>query len=253
MFSVQSSTFDVRANARRFHRYVALGDSSTAGVDDSDGQGSYRGWSRRLAERIATTQGGELFYANLAIRGLTTAEVRAGQLKAATALQPDLATVFCGTNDVTARRFDAFAIVADVAAMQRTLIAGGATVLTFTLPDLTPLMPLARLLRSRIAALNRALMDASQETGAIVIDFAAHAVATDRRLWSEDRLHANSAGHARIADALAQALNLPDSNAEWQQPLPPLPRRTPLQWCDAELSWIAHHLVPWLWDGAVRR
>lgn len=59
-----------------FARYVALGDSSTEGIDDPDGAGGYRGWSQRLAERIAATQGG-LHYANLAVRGLTTAQVRA--------------------------------------------------------------------------------------------------------------------------------------------------------------------------------
>ncbi|MBC8012292.1 MAG: SGNH/GDSL hydrolase family protein, partial [Burkholderiales bacterium] len=53
-----------------FARYVALGDSSTEGIDDPDGAGGYRGWSQRLAERIDATQdGGErLLYANLAAR-----------------------------------------------------------------------------------------------------------------------------------------------------------------------------------------
>jgi lysophospholipase L1-like esterase len=88
-----------------FERYVAIGDSSTEGIDDPDGSGGYRGWSQRLAERISAAQG-RLQYANLAVRGLTTAQVRAGQLEAALALRPDLATVFCGTNDVTAQRFD---------------------------------------------------------------------------------------------------------------------------------------------------
>ena len=35
-----------------YQRYVALGDSSTEGIDDPDGAGGYRGWSQRLAERI---------------------------------------------------------------------------------------------------------------------------------------------------------------------------------------------------------
>ena len=83
-----------------FARYVALGDSSTEGTDDPDGAGGYRGWSQRLAERIHAVQG-ELLYANLGVRGLTTVQVRERQLTPALALRPDLATVFCGTNDVT--------------------------------------------------------------------------------------------------------------------------------------------------------
>ena len=244
----------------RFARYVALGDSSTEGIDDPDGVGGYRGWSQRLAERIHANQGslhyanqGSLHYANLAVRGLTTAQVRARQLAAALALRPDLATVFCGTNDVTALRFDAARVAADIEHMQRALAAGGATVLSFTLPDLTPLMPLARFIAPRIAALNRALIAASRQTGSVVVDFVAYPVATDYRLWSEDRIHANSAGHARIAEALAQALHLPGSNDSWRQPLTPSDQRTALQRCAAEARWVGRHLVPWLGQGMLGR
>ncbi len=236
----------------RFNRYVALGDSSTEGVDDPDGAGGYRGWSQRLAERLAA-QGGELLYANLAVRGLTTAQVRERQLSAAVAMRPDLATLFCGTNDVTRPGFDAERVAADIASMQRALVGAGATVLSFTLPDLTPVMPLARFIAPRIRALNHALAAASRSTGSIFVDFAAHPVATDRRLWSEDRIHANSAGHARITDALSQALALPGSTGAWMQPLPPLAKRSVAQWCGAELTWLARHLLPWMVQGAIRR
>lgn len=236
----------------RYQRYVALGDSSTEGIDDPDGRGGYRGWSQRLAERIAAEQGG-LLYANLAVRGLTTAEVRERQLAAALAMQPDLASVFCGTNDVTHRGFDAERVAADIARMQRELVAAGATVVSFTLPDLTPLMPIGRLLAPRIRALNRALTAASHSTGSLLVDFAAHPVATDRRLWSEDRIHANADGHARIAEALAHALQLPRSSAAWMQPLPPLPRRSVGQWCADEARWWGGHLLPWMVQGILRR
>jgi hypothetical protein len=161
-------------------------------------------------------------------------------------MRPDLATVFCGTNDVTALRFNPVLVGAEIERMQRALVDGGATVLSFTLPDLTPLMPLARLIAPRIAALNRGLADASRNSGALLVDFAAHRVASDRRLWSEDRIHANSAGHARIADALAHALALPGSNATWSEPLPAAPRRTALEACAAEARWAHHHLLPWI-------
>jgi len=231
-----------------FHRYVALGDSSTEGIDDPDGVGGYRGWSRRLAETIAAAQGG-LLYANLGVRGLTTAQIHERQLAAALAMRPDLATLFSGTNDVTAVRFDAEHVAAHFEAMQRALVATGATVLSFTLPDLTPLMPLARLIAPRIAALNQALRRASRNTGAILVDFASHPGATDSRLWSDDRIHANAEGHARIADALAEALHLPGSSDSWKQPLPPLSKPRRRQRCAAEARWIGRHLLPWVWQG----
>jgi lysophospholipase L1-like esterase len=242
------------ADRSYFNRYVALGDSSTEGIDDPCESGAgYRGWSQRLAERINTAQGGGLLYANLAVRGLTTAQVRARQLAAALALRPDLATVFCGTNDVTAPRFDPARVAADIEHMQGTLVAGGATVLSFTLPDLTPLMPLARLIAPRIAALNAALARASRNSGAILVDFAAYPVATDARLWSEDRIHANSAGHARIAEALAHALGLPGSDERWRLPFPTPLRPIRRERCAAELRWVRRHLLPWLWAGVLGR
>src|SRR5438093_1109693 len=195
-----------RREEMRFERYVAIGDSSTEGLDDPD-EGGYRGWSLRLAERIARIQG-TLQYANLAIRGRTTRQIRNQQLRPALAMRPDLATVFSGTNDVLAMRFDAHSVAQDMEAIQRALIEGGATVLSFTLPDLTPVMPIARGIAPRIRALNESIRAAAANTGTILLDFAAYPVGSDPRLWSADRIHANAAGHARIADALAHALGL---------------------------------------------
>ncbi|MGH7741216.1 MAG: SGNH/GDSL hydrolase family protein [Candidatus Eiseniibacteriota bacterium] len=232
----------------RFERYVAIGDSSTEGLDDPDGHGGYRGWSRRLAERLRTAQGA-LEYHNFGIRGLKTRQIRDRQLERALNLRPDLATLFCGTNDLMTLRFDARAVGEDAALMQRELIARGATVLTFTLPDLSPVMPLARLIAPRVRALNAALRDAAAGSGAFLLDFAAHRVAADPRLWSDDRIHANSDGHARIAEALAHALGLAGATDAWQRPLAPT---APASWsarARAELSWMHRHLLPWARRG----
>ena len=105
------------------------------------------------------------------------------------------------------------------------------------------------MISGRIAALNEALAQASHRSGATLVDFAAHPVATDNRLWSEDRIHANSAGHARIAEALAQALGLPGSDGAWAAPLPEAPAQTRREWWAAELRWGRRHLLPWLWQG----
>lgn len=230
---------------RTFERYVALGDSSTEGLDDPDGRGGFRGWSNRLAERIAAAQG-SLLYANLAVRGRRTRRIRDEQLEPALALQPDLATVFSGTNDVVRPGFDADAVAADVEAMQRALAQNGAVVLTFTMPDLSRVMPVARLVADRVVALNDALRDAAARSGAILVDLAAYPVACDARLWSEDRLHANALGHARIADALAHALRLPGTSEDWTEPLPPArplgaPRRLV-----AEVRWAQRYFLPWI-------
>ncbi len=229
-----------------YQRYVAIGDSSTEGVDDPDTNGSYRGWANRLAERIARAQG-SLLYANLAIRGRRTRQIRDEQLDRALDMRPDLVTLFSGTNDVVARHFDLQRVAEDVAHMHRAVTESGATLLTFTLPDLTTVMPLARLISQRVEALNAMLREVAAASGALLVDFATHPVASDARLWSSDRLHANSAGHARIADALAHALDLPGVDATWSEPLPPLPPPTVRRRLAAEALWLRTHFLPWIW------
>lgn len=232
-------------NPLRFHRYVALGDSSTEGIDDPDGRGGYRGWADRLAAKVARSNPA-LLYANLAVRGRKSSEILATQLQPALAMRPDLVTLFSGTNDVVGRRFDALEVASVIETMQRAFRANGATLLTFTLPDLGPVLPAARRLSPRIAALNDVLRRVSQETGAVLVDFALHPITVDPRLWSDDRFHANGAGHARIAAALAAALGLPGSDDAWQEPLPPV--SSPGRWrrLRSDLRWARRHLAPWL-------
>src|SRR5258708_1943554 len=151
---------------------------------------------------------------------------------------PDLVAVVSGTNDLLRPRFDPDALRQDVEAMQSALTGIGATVITFTLPDLGDIMPLARMVRGRLLRMNDIIRRAAARSGTIVCDFAAHPVASDPRLWSDDRLHANTAGHARIADALADHLGLPGANRSWSDPLP---RAPPAGWTEtlgAEAAWM---------------
>ena len=74
-----------------FRRYVAIGDSSTEGLEDPDGQGGHVGWADRLAQHIADGQDEPLEYANLAIRGLRIHDIRVGQLNR----RPGLAARTC--------------------------------------------------------------------------------------------------------------------------------------------------------------
>ncbi|MEM8710898.1 MAG: GDSL-type esterase/lipase family protein, partial [Planctomycetota bacterium] len=82
-----------RERLGRTFRYVALGDSSTEGLDDPGGARGFRGWSERLATHLARARG-PLHYANLAVRGRNTREVRDEQLERALALEPNIATLF---------------------------------------------------------------------------------------------------------------------------------------------------------------
>lgn len=237
-----------------YTRYVALGDSSTEGLDDPIAPGRYRGWADRFAQHVAEAQQPTpLLYANLAVRGRKTRQILEEQLPAALAMQPDLATVFAGTNDLIRSKYDEAAVLADLETMQRTLRAAGATVLTITMPDLSEVMPAARRVAPRLVAFNAAVKALARETGTIVADIAQYPIVGDPRLWSEDRLHANSEGHRRTAAALAHALGLPGMTTEWAMPLPPRPAPSAVERAATELRWTGKYLLPWLLRRALRR
>ncbi|MFF3325277.1 SGNH/GDSL hydrolase family protein [Streptomyces sp. NPDC002889] len=226
-------------------RYVALGDSQTEGIGDGDDTVGLRGFADRLAEHLAALNPG-LRYANLAVRGRVAAQVRAEQLGPALAMRPDLATVVAGVNDLLRPRFDAAEVAGHLEEMFAALTAAGAHVVTLTFPDVGKIAPLARPVRSRVIDLNTRIRAAAARHGVTVAEAGRHAVATDPRLWTADRLHASPLGHERIAAALAQALHLSGSDDAWTLPLPPQAVPSGRQAAGAELRWAASFLGPWL-------
>ena len=146
--------------------------------------------------------------------------MRDEQLEAALALQPDLASVLSGLNDMLRRDTRVGLVIEDLDHMIGSLRAAGAEVLAFTLPDPVPINPIAKSAAARLRNLNMAVRDLAAKHGAKLVDLEAHPVASDRRLWDLDRLHANPLGHARIADAAAEALGLDGADASWTHPVP---------------------------------
>lgn len=230
-----------------FTRYVAIGDSTTEGLDDPDGEGGYRGWADRLAEMLARGQGAPVAYANLAVRGKAAHEIRATQLDAALALEPELATVVAGMNDLLRGGFDAREVAGEIGAMQAALIAIGCHVVTVTIPDLSHRLavgPFSRLLSRRTAALNVAIR--ALDHGAQLVDLGANPLARDPRLWSRDRLHLNSDGHARNAAALAHALGV-ITDETWNTPLPDEDPPSLAARVREQLAWGRDYFAPWAW------
>ena len=235
-----------RRRVLRWQRYVAIGDSSTEGLDDPDGTGGFRGWADRLAGHIAAHQGG-IEYANLAIRGRNTAQILAEQLPIALAMRPHLATVVSGMNDILAPAFNPVDVAAGVERMFRELTEAGTTVLSLTLPDPTPNLPLTRIIRPRLMAFNEELLAAASRHNVVMVDLGSFEEGSDPRLWSDDRLHGNSDGHELVARALAHGLGVPGFDDSWRQPLPP---RDPPGRVDAvlsDLTWAQTYALPWLW------
>jgi lysophospholipase L1-like esterase len=236
-----------------FRRYVAIGDSTTEGLDDPDGAGGYRGWADRLAEIIAKAQADPLYYANLGVRSLYLSEIRATQFDAAIAMQPDLLSIFGGVNDTLSITCDFAGIRADLAAIFGEARSRDCTVVTFTMPDLSPINPFGRRLRGRMLLFNDIIREEAERYGVLVMDFLEHPIIQDPRLFSQDRLHASELGHERLAAALAWRLGIEGADMSWADPFPeaPPPLRTREQLA-ADVEWARRYVAPWLSKG-IRR
>jgi lysophospholipase L1-like esterase len=230
-------------------RLVALGDSTVEGLEDPGPDGGYVGWSDRFARRLARERPG-LLYANLAVRGQTAAEVRRTQLDRALALQPDVAMLVAGVNDVLRPRLDRVGLRDNLLTMYRSLAGTGARVLTFTMPDMTRVAPMAIVLRRRIEFLNDVVREAGASYGILVADLAAEPIGGHPALWHDDRLHANSEGHRRVAAALADVYGL--DTEDWRTEPEETAAAGLARILGRELRWVGGHLAPWLW-GRFRR
>jgi lysophospholipase L1-like esterase len=188
----------------------------------------------------------DLLYANLAVRGRRAPEIKAEQLEPALAFGPDLVSVVAGMNDILRPSFHLEAVLADLDHMIRRCRAAGATVLTCTFGDPVPINPYARVLRRRLDAFNAGLREMADRYGAVLVDFAGAPELSDPRFWCEDRLHANTEGHIRIAAAFAETLGVPVEGPRWNEPLPRAARRPRRQVVVGEFEWARRYLAPWV-------
>ena len=167
------------------------------------------------------------------------------QLEPALAMAPDLASVVGGINDILRPRVDLDHVAGEIERMVAALRAGGATVLMMTYPDPTKVMPVARGASRRVLAFDDGLREIAARHRARLVDLAQHGP-VDARLWHPDRLHANSEGHRRIAQAAAQTLELPGATADWRDPLPSIGRLPIAEGLAREVAWTGRYFVPWV-------
>lgn len=225
--------------------YVALGDSLTEGLEDRDAAGEPIGWADRLAQHLADRAGRPIQYANLAIRGRLLRPILDEQVEPALALKPDLVSIWGGGNDMLRPDADPDAMAAAVEAAVVRFRAAGADVLIGLGVDAKD-SPIIKLTRNRTAIYNINLVGIAGRHGAHIIDAWSMRSLHDWRMWHDDRLHLNAAGHARLAQAALVGLGLEPDAADWDEPLPPaapMSRREAIDW---NLAWARDHVRPWL-------
>lgn len=229
-----------------YSRYVAMGDSQTEGLWDGDDTVGVMGFADRLAVLINEHYPG-LAYANLAVRGRRIRNLLDEQLPTALAMRPDLVTVCIGMNDVTRPGPFFDGALADLDDLYQQLAGSGATVATTTFPNLAQIVPVGRLLGTRVVRINAAIRAAAERHGFRLVDLYSAASMTEADTWSSDRVHGSPKGHALFAAAAAEALGLPGSNHDWAQPSDGAAPSSLWTSARSQLLWTQNMLMPWLW------
>lgn len=230
----------------RYSRYVAIGDSQTEGLWDGDDAHGLVGFADRLATMIDAHHPG-LMYANLAVRGRRIVDLLDVQLPAALALQPDLISVCIGMNDVTRPGPYFASALAELDKLHTLLAATGATVVTTTFPDIAKILPIGRMIASRVELINGEIRNAAERHGFRLVDLYNAPSMTMPDTWSADRVHGSVKGHQLFAAAAAEALGLPGSSHDWAL-VDGLPQRPSLRsQAISQVLWTQNMLMPWLW------
>jgi lysophospholipase L1-like esterase len=194
---------------RLVHRYVALGDSFTAGAPGGASEGR---WPDHLAHALRSANPA-LEYHNLGEVGVTTAEVAGAQLAPCLALDPDLVTVVCGANDVLLSvRPDIEAHAASLDYMFTKLLERlpGVALMTATTPQLANHLDLRPRSRQRVEEgvnrLNEATREVARRHDVVCLEFADHPGARERDNFGADGFHPSAAGIRRAAEGGVAAL-----------------------------------------------
>jgi lysophospholipase L1-like esterase len=227
----------------------------TEGMQDEVINGKYRGWADRVADVMAENY--ENFtYANLAIRGKLVGQVHDEQVPIALGLANGPSTIVsfhAGANDVIRPKYDPDKTMKAYNSAVDTLIKGGVSLMLFcVLEDSGKKNKTAQIWQERFAIFNENVRRKANDVGAILFDPNQDDFWRDSRFIHEDRLHLNSEGHRRVAQAVLARLNLPH-DSDWRTPLPPKTPKSIIENTQVNLNWFGAYAVPWMIRRARRR
>ncbi|MGC5324716.1 SGNH/GDSL hydrolase family protein [Brevibacillus sp. SYSU BS000544] len=192
-----------------WNRFVAIGDSVTKGIGDEVNNIPCRSWADHLALEWQN-KNTSFYYENLAIRGLTAAEVRETQLEKAVSLQPDIVSVVAGGNDVLKSVWNPTIFEREFTFMLERLSQTGATIISSTVPDFPVLRKLpdqkAEQVRIQLQELNELIRKSCEKYTILCSDIWRAPFTMDHSGWSEDGIHPNSIGYMQLAQFIKEDL-----------------------------------------------
>lgn len=191
-----------------WRRYVALGDSLTEGLGDPVERYPNTPWVETIGQAFKQLHP-DFAFLNLGKRYLAARQVRETQLQPALDFEPDLATVLAGGNDL-GDPFEPQEIERELDGMVAALTDAGATVSTFSMPDVVRCgrypKAMAEILGPRMAAHREISLRIAERYDAVFFDVFNHPMAADPSIVSDDLLHPNMRGQAILADLVLQGL-----------------------------------------------
>lgn len=176
-------------------RYVALGDSTGAGVGAREG-----GYVARLFKRIVAHRPGSTL-ANLCVSGATTTDALRGQLDRGIAADPNLVTLGIGINDI-GHGFEVEQFAENYDAILTKLKTTRATIVVTNLPDISSAPRIPPQLRGeyqqRIVTFNSKLHEVANRHGVTVFDIFGithEQLPAHPEYFSGDGFHPSDAGY----------------------------------------------------------
>ena len=180
--------------------YTALGASDAVGI------GAFpltEGYVFEIADRIDAVRAEEVELRNLGINGARIEQFLAEELEPAVASDPDIVTVWTGSNDVIRGQTpEAFAtaldqLLGDLTTRTDAIVFVG-DLACLTRAPLFRISPDPDVTRARIDAFNAVIAAAAARHGAVLVRLSAMPI--DDSIFSLDGFHPNNAGHERLAD-----------------------------------------------------
>ena len=193
----------------KYKRLIVCGDSYSEGMSDEVINGQYRGWADRIADVMAQEEP-EFTYLNLAVRGKLLKQVIDYQLPVAIGYVtgPDtLLSFHAGANDALRPSYKPEVAQALYAEGVRRAAKTGATLMLFTVLERTGNSGRGSdVWAARFSEFNKIVHVVGAEVGAIIVDANSETFFSDNRFLAFDRLHLNTEGHNRVAQALLEKL-----------------------------------------------
>jgi lysophospholipase L1-like esterase len=233
----------------QYTRFIVLGDSFSEGMSDEIINGKYRGWADRVADVLAG-QTPDFKYANFAIRGKLVKQVFEEQVPLALPLisgPQTLVSFHAGANDALRPNFDRNVVRTAYVRAVTQLVQSGATLVLFTVLEKNGNGGKASLVwEERMSSFNSIVREVAEKFGLMIMDASMDPQSSNPNLLAFDRLHLNTTGHYRVAQAVLERIGAPfDSN--WKVSVIPSKKKPWLTRKLLTLWWFVSFALPWVW------